>query len=62
VFHHHRRRRGFAVRLLSFIARVVRILLMAFAAAGPAPPPPEPKGRDRTEQRSEARSGVKDRR
>jgi hypothetical protein len=40
--------------LIRFIVRMVRIVLLAFAAAGPVPPPPSPRGRDPTEQCIEA--------
>jgi hypothetical protein len=49
-----RRRRG-AARLLAWLARGSRIMMMAFAGIGPAPPPPPLPCPAPTEQRGEAR-------
>jgi hypothetical protein len=49
-----RRRRG-AARVLGWLARGLRIMMLAFAGIGPAPPPPPLPRPAPTEQRGDAR-------
>jgi len=58
----HRGRRSLAVRLLRFIARSLRIVLMAFAGLGPAPPLLPPPGPDPSAQVQERRPRIHRRR
>jgi hypothetical protein len=52
---HFRRRHG-AARVLGWLARGLRIMMLAFAGiGGPAPPPPPLPRPAPTEQRAEAR-------
>jgi hypothetical protein len=50
---HLRRERPLALRIVRFVWRCLRVLLMAFAAIGPLPPLPPPPRPDVIELRQE---------
>jgi hypothetical protein len=52
---HRRGRRTLVARLLRFVWRCLKVVLMSFAALGPAPPPPPVPRPPTVEQREEGR-------